>query len=228
MPAPTECRPEAFAFFAEQLPELERTNGLLRAAVAIAMHAMPDVVPLEVERKVGRLTDRVRQRVTGNSRRAMLAHLHDELFECQQFRGNVDDYYNPRNSFVPAVLETGLGIPISLALIYKVVATRLGLRVEGVNAPGHFLVSVAATARPMLVDPFFGGQMLSRDEAFARMDDALGRQLPRSDRHLRPATHKQWIGRMLQNLVGVYSAQGQPDEVAAMSELAQLLGMPIF
>ena len=228
MPAPTECRPEAFAFFAEQLPELETTNGLLRAAVAIAMHAIPDVAPLDVERKISRLTDRIRQRVTGNSRQAMLAHLHDELFECRNFRGNVDDYYNPRNSFVPAVLDTGLGIPISLSLIYKVVATRLGLRVEGVNAPGHFMVLVATTSRPMLVDPFFRGQMLSRDEAFARMDDTAGRRLPRSERNLRPATHKQWIGRMLQNLVGVYSAQGQPDEVAAMSELAQLLGMPMF
>jgi len=228
MPAPTECRPEAFAFFAEQLPELETTNGLLRASVAIAMHAMPDVIPLEVERKVSRLTDRVRQRVTGNSRQAMLAHLHDELFECREFRGNVNDYYNPRNSFVPAVLDSGLGIPISLSLIYKIVASRLGLRVEGVNAPGHFMVLVATTSRPMLIDPFFRGQMLSRDEAFARMDDAVGRRLPRSERNLRPATHKQWIGRMLQNLVGVYSAQGQPDEVAAMSELAQLLGMPIF
>jgi regulator of sirC expression with transglutaminase-like and TPR domain len=228
MSAPTECRPEAFAFFAEQLPELETTNGLLRASVAIAMHGMPDVVPLEVERKVSRLTDRVRQRVTGNSRQAMLAHLHDELFEYREFRGNVNDYYNPRNSFVPAVLDSGLGIPISLSLIYKVVATRLGLRVEGVNAPGHFMVLVATTSRPMLIDPFFRGQMLSRDEAFARMDDAVGRRLPRSERNLRPATHKQWIGRMLQNLVGVYAAQGQPDEVAAMSELAQLLGMPIF
>lgn len=228
MRPPIECRPEAFVFFAEQLRELETTNGLFRAAIAIAMHAMPDVVPLEVERNVRRLTDRVRQRVRGNSRQAMLAHLHDELFERQEFRGNVDDYFNPRNSFVPAVLDTGLGIPISLSLIYKVVATRLGLRVEGVNAPGHFMVLVATTGRPMLVDPFFRGQMLSREEAFARMDDAVGRRLPRTESYLRPATHKQWIGRMLQNLVGVYSAQDEPDDVAAMSELAQLLGMPIF
>jgi regulator of sirC expression with transglutaminase-like and TPR domain len=228
MPAPSACRPEAFALFANQLDELETTNGLFRASVAISMHALPHVVLLEVERRVSRLADQVRQRVSSNNRAALTAHLHHELFERNGFRGNVDDYYNPMNSFVPVVLETGLGIPISLALIYKVVATRLGLRVEGINAPGHFLVSVADSSRPMIVDPFFDGQMLTRDEAFERMEQATGRSVSRTEQNLMPATHRQWIGRMLQNLVSIYAASGQSEDVAAMSELSGLLGLSLF
>ena len=228
MPAPSACRPEAFALFTDQLPELETTNGLFRAAIAISIHALPQTIPLEVERHVSRLADQVRQRVSGNNRAALAAHLHYELFDRNGFRGNVHDYYNPLNSFVPAVLETGLGIPISLALIYKAVAVRVGLRVEGINSPGHFLVSVADSSRPMIVDPFHQGQMLTREEAFDRMDQATGRPVPRTDRNLMPATHRQWIGRMLQNLASIYAANGDADDVAAMSELGGLLGMSLL
>ena len=228
MAAPSACRPEAFALFVDQLAELETTNGLFRASIAISMHVIPDIVPLEVERLASHLADKVRQRVPGNNRVALIAHLHHELFERYEFRGNVDDYYNPMNSLVPEVMESGLGIPISLSLVYKVIASRLGLRVEGINAPGHFLVSVADSSRPMIIDPFHRGQMLNREEAFQRMDKATGRSVPRSDRYLMPATHRQWIGRMLQNLVSIYSSAGQMDDVAAMSELSGLLGSPLY
>ncbi len=228
MTAPSACQPKAFALFAEQIDDIESINGLFVAAIAISMHAVPDISPLEVERLVSHLADKVRQRVRSHNRVALIAHLHHEMFDRIGFRGNQNDYYNPNNSLVTEVLETGLGIPLSLALIYKVVATRLGLRVEGINSPGHFLVSVADSSRPMIIDPFHGGQMLTRDEAFERMDRATGRSVPRLDRFLAPATHRQWIGRMLQNLVFAYSSIGSSDDAAAMTELCNLLGTTPF
>ena len=69
-------------------------------------------------------------RVRGNQQQALLAHLHQFLFEEQGFAGNSNDYYNPFNSYLPALLQTKLGLPISLSLIYKLVAERLGLSGE--------------------------------------------------------------------------------------------------
>ena len=92
-----------------------------------------------------------------------MAHLHDVLFDVVGFVGNVDDYYNPANSYLPNVLRTRRGLPITLVLIYKCVAEQLGLTVRGINSPGHFLASVrndsaaAASTKDsswMYVDPW--------------------------------------------------------------------------
>ena len=114
---PIACRPAAFNLFRQQLDQLQSNRGLLRAALAISMHELPQVQPAEVGRRVARLSGRVRNRVRGHQRQALMAHLHDELFQRRNFRGNADNYYLASNSYLPTVLETGLGIPISLSLI---------------------------------------------------------------------------------------------------------------
>jgi len=109
----------------------------------------------------------------------LLAHLHATLFDEEGYRGNTEDYYHPYNSYLPAVMETRHGLPITLTLLYKAVAERLGLRVEGINAPGHFMGAVRRDARDegagvLLVDAFDGGRMLSRDEALERVEAITG------------------------------------------------------
>jgi ABC-type dipeptide/oligopeptide/nickel transport system ATPase component len=95
--------------------------------------------------------------------------MHAVLFEEEGFAGNLDRYYNALNSYLPAALNTRHGVPILLSLIYKVVGQWAGLTVKGINAPGHFMVRVRCDNAWMIVDPFFGGQMLTRDEAFDRL-----------------------------------------------------------
>jgi regulator of sirC expression with transglutaminase-like and TPR domain len=205
------------------MSQLQSTNGLLRAAVAVSMHELVDVHPAEVERQVARISGRIRSRIRGNQRQALLAHLHDELFHRRSLRGNYRDYYASTNSYVSSILETGLGIPISLSLIYTVVARRLGLRADGVNSPGHFLVQINDDTGSILVDPFHGGRQLNREDARAlieRFDDSAKAF---DDQWLRPATHRQWISRILRNLVHVFSANDQPRDAAAMLELLALV-----
>ena len=117
------------------------------------------------------LAETVRRRVHSTNVDAKLAHLHDVLFDVVGFSGNVEDYYNPANSYLPEVLRTHRGLPITLVLIYKCVAEQVGLVVRGINSPGHFLAAVksAATDREptkrsdwMYVDPFYGGELLKR------------------------------------------------------------------
>ena len=154
------------------------------------------------------------------------------LFDVVGLRGNVDDYYNPSNSYVPDVLKTRRGLPITLTLIYKCVAEDLGLTVYGINAPGHFLASVRCpqandvaddTAGWMYVDPFYGGELLNRRQVHQRILQTTGRDIPLTPKCLARATHRQWLSRMLANLQAVFAATGRERDLYAMQELQNLL-----
>jgi len=219
----TCCRPEAYQFFLEQLPVLDTNAGLMRAAIAVAMHAFDDLDPRRVEQRIDVLGLRVKERSRSRRPAAILANMHTVLFEEERFIGNLERYYNALNSYLPAVLNTRRGVPVLLSLVYKLVGERAGLTVEGINAPGHFLVRVLCDDAWMIVDPFFAGQVLTRDEAFDRLDRVARQALPRTDKLLATATHSRWLARIIGNLRQLFATEGRRDDLAAMSELAAAL-----
>lgn len=223
-PPPVYCRPKAFELFARQMPVVDTTEGLFRAAIAISMHELEDIEPNDVDRQIQQLSDRVRRRLHSRNVHAVLAHLHEVLFDEEGFAGNVDDYYNPMNSYLSVVLETRRGIPISLTLLYKLIAERLGLPVQGVNAPGHFLARVVSRSEKMLVDPFYGGRVMTDSEAFERIREVTGQPVPSDPNLLKPATHVQWLARILTNIQNIFARQARQQDLAAMIELRGLLG----
>jgi regulator of sirC expression with transglutaminase-like and TPR domain len=160
-----------------------------------------------------------------------LAHLHDVLFDVIGFIGNVEDYYNPANSYLPEVLRTRRGLPITLVLLYKCVAESVGLKVHGVNSPGHFLAAVecrepgstTAPAKWMYVDPFYGGELLDREDVCRRVAETTGVVAADSSPWLKPATHRQWLSRMLNNLQAVFAHTGRERDLYAMQELQALI-----
>jgi len=238
---PICCSPGAFELLGKVANSIESPDALMNGAVAIAMHQMDDIDAAEVDAQIQRYADTVRSRVRGRQPQALLAHLHSVLFDEEGFRGNTDDYYNPANSYVPAVLQTKRGLPITLSLIYKVVADRLGLRTWGVGLPGHFLVAVEAVDAvvakeknalasdeaggppPMLVDAFAGGRILTADEAHSRLQEMFGAEAEWSEEMLRPASNRHWLTRMLQNLLNVFGSANQFSDVAAVLEMEMLL-----
>jgi regulator of sirC expression with transglutaminase-like and TPR domain len=222
---PAYCRGEAYQYFLEQLPDLATTEGLLRAATAVSMHALDDVAPARVEQRLRVLSLRVLERAPSHTVTAIQANLHAVLFDEEGFAGNLERYYNALNSYLPAVLDTRRGLPIILSLIYKIVGQWCGLTVEGLNAPGHFLVRVWCESTWMIVDPFFGGQMLTRDEAIERLQRVLGKKLPRSDELLATASHEQWLTRIIGNLRQLFATEGRRHDLAAMTELAHALNV---
>jgi regulator of sirC expression with transglutaminase-like and TPR domain len=225
---PSLCRPQAFYFFAYQLTAIDTTVGLLNSALAVSMHALDDVDPKAVLAELQGLAQRVRRRVRSRNPQALLAHLHDVLFDEEAFSGNHQDYYDPSNNYLSHVLQTRCGIPITLCLIYKVVAEGVGLNVEGVNAPGHFLARVKTAAGTMIVDPFFAGGVLTDEEAFDRMERITGRATPRISQYLAPAQHAQWVSRMLVNLQHIFASEDRRGDLAAMGELQCLLDYSIY
>jgi regulator of sirC expression with transglutaminase-like and TPR domain len=229
---PAYCRPTAYAAFARELPQIDSTRGLFRAAFAIAQHERPDTNVDDAEATIRQLADTVNNRVRSPNPQARLAHLHDVLFDVVGFGGNVDDYYNPANSYLPDVLAKHRGLPITLVLIYKCVAEGVGLAVRGINSPGHFLASVACPEQgsprksdgPWLyVDPFYGGGLLTDRDVYGRIAEATGRDDPPSPARLAPASHRQWLARMLHNLQAVFAHTGRERDLYAMQELQELL-----
>jgi len=223
-PLPQCCSPEAFKLLARQAETIKSSDALLNGAVAIAMHHMPDVNPQRVDRTLQHYVDLVRKQTRSQQPQAILAHLHDVLFAQAGFLGNTEDYYNPANSYLPAVLTTKRGLPITLSLIYKIIAERLGLRTWGVGLPGHFLVAVEERPQQIqLIDPFGGGRALSRDEAQDRLRELFGQEMDLTDDMLQPATNRHWLTRILQNLLHIFGTNNQYADVAAILEMEMLL-----
>ena len=145
------------------------------------------------------------------------------LFDELGFHGDANNYFNPRNSFLPYVLESKQGLPITLTIIYKLVAERIGLEVDGIRSPGHFLARLRVGEDLMIVDPFFGGDVLNSEELADRVALTTGqREVVPVDR-LPSATNRQWVARFIANLIHIYSMQGCPQSIAAMSELYDAL-----
>lgn len=175
--------------------DLERSCWMLA-------HALDPGADLGVfEHKVNQWGRQFLVRISGVvSNRQRVQCLADFLAGELCFRGNTDDYYCERNSLLPHVIETRMGIPITLAMIYRMVAERAGMKVEGINLPGHFV----ARHGEVLFDPFHKGRILTK----ADCEEILTRQnLKLRASHLEAATPRQILLRTLANLLYVYDLQ---------------------
>ena len=120
------------------------------------------------------------------------------------FRGNEDDYYNVENSLLPSVIDSRLGIPITLTLIYMFVGKRAGLRVEGVGLPGHFIARIGHA----FFDPFHGGRRMSLEEC-RKLLESQGQHL--QPQHLLPSLPVAILARMLNNLLHIAVESGDEE-----------------
>jgi regulator of sirC expression with transglutaminase-like and TPR domain len=190
------------------------------AALAVAKLEYPD---LQAGRSLAALDDLAgRSAVSraGGGRRA-LDRLCAFLFDGQGFRGNADDYYDPRNSCLNDVLERRLGIPITLAVVIMEVGRRVGLDIFGIGLPGHFCVGARVGDELVILDPFAGGRVLDRAAAEAVASRAVGRSVKLTDEHFGPTSKTQIVVRMLRNLEGIYARR--EDWTKALAVIDRLL-----
>jgi regulator of sirC expression with transglutaminase-like and TPR domain len=216
------------------------TFPLLEAAACLAQDEYPDVDVSQVLAQVDRIQVRLIRRVADvDDELKRLQALNDCFFGELGFAGNVNDYYDPDNSFIHLVLRTRRGIPISMAVIWLELAQGLGLLAQGVNFPGHFLVKLTLTAPrqgQVVIDPFTG-ESLGRDELLERIQSMAtpahrDRQRDADEllmAHLTPASGRDIIWRMLRNLDEIYRSQGDSrrqqlvrSRIEVMRETAEL------
>jgi regulator of sirC expression with transglutaminase-like and TPR domain len=131
-------------------------------------------------------------------------------------RGNTENYYHPDNSLLPRVIESKVGIPISLTLVYILVGRRAGLRVEGINLPGHFIGRIG----DVLFDPFHRGRMLSASDC----EGILRKQNLRPHAsYLTVASSRLILIRTLANLLYIFQEANRDSERERVSEWLKAL-----
>ena len=182
---------------------------LLDVALLIARDEYPDLDPRRYALRVQGHAAHLRAVVERESHPALkMRAINQYLFEEVGYAGNHDEYYDPRNSYLNEVFERRLGNPISLALVQMAVAREVGLPLDGVSFPGHFLVRLPVDDGVLVMDPFNRGRPLDVDELRQRARAHLGGEVPDDDalsQILYPASNRAILVRVLRNLHGVYS-----------------------
>jgi regulator of sirC expression with transglutaminase-like and TPR domain len=174
-------------------------TDLAEAALLVASDHMPDVDVAAWKARLDELAEAARGSVLSAwSDTARIRALNRFLYEEQGFAPNEDSYEDPRNSLLPEVLERRTGIPITLSLVYLEVGRRLGLPLEGIGFPGHFLVRWRGK-EDFVIDAFHG-EVLS-DEAFGQLvREHLGREAVFGRSELHAITPHAFLVRLLSNL----------------------------
>jgi len=145
------------------------------------------------------------------------------LFGEMGFRGNTEDYYDPRNSFFNDVLERRIGIPITLSTVYLEIARRVPFPVSGVGMPGHFLVKYSDRTQEFFLDPFNRGEILSHQDCEEKLKQLYGDSLQFSEQLLDSVTHRQILARMLNNLKSIYLKGQTYDKGLAIVDMMMLV-----
>ena len=199
--------PSALEYF-ESLVRSDDHFPLLEAAASLAQDEYPDLDVQQVLGDVDQLLARLKRRLPADAAPlARLRALNQFFFNDLNFGGNLNDYYDPDNSYLNAVLRTRRGIPISLAVLYLEMAEQIGVPVRGVSFPGHFLLRVTTPDGDVMLDPT-SGHSLSESEMVEMLEPYVapaGESVSRALRMLlQPATRREIIARMLRNLKSTY------------------------
>ena len=135
---------------------------------------------------------------------ARVERLREVLFDEHQFRGDTDTYYDPANCCLHSTLETGRGMPITLAVLMIEVARRAGLELRGVGAPFHFLVKYVDpdSGSEHFLDPFHAGREIDREALTERLRATNRGAGPNPESFLASVTKRQILQRILTNLKG--------------------------
>ena len=194
-----------------------------RAALTLALTDYPD---LDIAAYLGRLDQLALEVSRGRGHGGgtePLAALNYVLFDRHGFRGNQENYYDPKNSFLNEVIERKQGIPITMSVLYMEIAQRIGLVLEGVGFPGHFLVKQELEHGEIFIDPFDRGEVRTRDELRRMLDRLYGRTMPLRSEFLQSASKKTILRRMLGNLKAIYLKENHLVKLLAVRDQAIIL-----
>lgn len=221
--------PTPLAYF-RTLVQSDDQFPLLEAVASLGHDEYPELDVQQVLGDVDQLQARLRRRIAANAGAMQKLQLLNQFFFVDLgFGGNLNNYYDPDNSYLHAVLRTRQGIPISLAVLWLELAQGLGLQAQGVGFPGHFLVKVNLSEGQVVIDPF-NGQSLGR-EALSERLEPFRRRSGRGDDfeaplglYLQAARPRDVVARMLRNLKEIHRAQKDWERlVAVQNRLVVLL-----
>lgn len=204
--------PTPLEYFAS-LVQSDADFPLLEAAVSLAQDEYPELDVQQVLGEVDQLLARLKRRVPADAVPLQkLRAVNQFFFRDLSFRANVNNFYDPDNSYINAVLRTRCAIPISAAVLWLELAQGMGLSARGVGFPGHFMVKVNLPKGQVVIDPL-DGQSLSREQLAERLEPYRRRsglvdefEVPLG-LYLQAAPPREIVARMLRNLKEIHNAQ---------------------
>lgn len=182
---------------------------LFESALTLGQDCYPDVDIFACQIEVDQMALKLKQRLSADASHIQkLRVLNHFFFQEQAFAGNINNYYDPDNSYLHRVISSRRGIPISLAVLYMELGQQIGLNMKGVSFPGHFLMKLSVQSGDIVLDPM-NGSSLSREELEERLEPYLerrdyGDELPLAA-YLRAAHPREILTRMLRNLKAIYT-----------------------
>ena len=195
----------------------EEPVDLEEAAFILCKYGFPDINTATYQRRLDDMAADIR--VLAGARAApldMFMKLRSYLFSDLGFIGNREDYYNPNNSYLNKVIDYRKGIPITLSVLMLVLGHRLGVKLNGIGMPMHFLVQYDDGSRMFFVDAFNSGIIITRDQCRLMLSSSGIRLTPEM---LTPVTTRDIIERMWRNLYLAYQQQSDEEEAMRVGEL---------
>ena len=197
----------------------EEDISLAEASLYIAGDEYPDLDAQAYLSALDEMAREARGRLTRiDDTGDTLRRLSEYLFLHLGFQGNDRDYYDPQNSYLNRVIDRKLGIPITLSIVYMEVARRLGLVLEGIGLPGHFILRHGPPEWELYVDPFNGGELLSRADCERLVQATFHGQAEFHDEFLLPCTRRAILVRVLSNLRNAYGHREDYRKALAATE----------
>lgn len=208
------------------LVQQDDTLPLFEAALAIAQDIEPQLDLIATQAEIDNFAAKLKQRLAPDASHVQKLRLLNHFFYQELgFAGNINDYYDPNNSYLHCVITTRRGIPISLAVVYMELAQQIGLNVKGVTFPGHFLMKLTIQSGDIILDPF-NGASLSREELEDRLVPYLAQQdateIPLAV-YLQSADSREILVRMLHNLKALFVEREQWQRVLDVQQRLVIL-----
>lgn len=199
-----------------------KSLDLVQAAFWVAAEEYPDLDVARQIARVGMIASEGGARAVGaRNPFARLDRLQVYFFEQLGFRGNLESYDDPRNSYLNEVLDRRLGIPLTLCVLFMETARSAGFRARGVGLPGHFICRLERAGRTILVDPFHQGRVITEEDCRQLVARSTGRPSLFRREQLDGATERSMLGRMLLNLKHIFLSRA--DYARALSVVERLL-----
>jgi len=192
---------------------------LVEATLLVAAEEYPELDVMAPMARVEAIGTEAARRVAGVTNPfARLDAVRALLFEDIGFRGNVEQYDDPRNSYLNEVLDRKLGIPLTLSILAIEVSRRAGLEAVGVGLPGHFIVRIVEQGRNLLIDPFHGGQIVTVEDCRDLVVRTTGRASLFRKESLDAAAPRAMLTRLLLNLKRIHLAAGEYGKALSVVE----------
>ena len=203
--------------FTQEVSGLDESMNLARASLYLAQAEYPELDITKYLQQLDLIAEDIAVKLPSERYPLQIIKIiNHHLYQCLEFRGNSQDYYNPKNSFLNDVIDLRTGIPLTLSIIYLEIAKRLDFPMLGIGMPGHFIIRPDFDEVGIFVDAFNQGEILFKEDCDAKLQQLYQQPVKLEARFLEPVSNRQILARMLTNLKQIYLHRREYNNVLAI------------